>query len=491
MKKIMPLIFGIVILIGISSAQTFDTYIWEAHRSTGIGSAADPLVSVLRQEVDSILTHPKLRALRSYHTDQEGISYYTYAEPGRIITTLGLAYPYLTTAEQAQARTYVQNECSDANYTPWSSSASLPTDRGSWRNTSLITAMHTWSFYWGMDGQKRPRVHTLYGLWAYTYNSQDTSILRANWNAVKTFYINHSSEGNLYGTFCGHIAMARLAQMMGDNTTMNTVVTNARTAFTDGLTFANVKGRADTYFGLVGYDYGGGSGRGIIHDAFYLLNITPEVGRYVKEAGVALHDSVIAKNNSGKTKFPFWWLLKSPYFTVWAGEEGIGLVPEIIGMIFPIERWVAGDSKETLRGFQIHRAMYGIGDCYALEAIINTINAYGTESWGDVRTTGPVENPVEISKPGEMTENIIINPVSISPIHGGLLMTVSANQHQVFSCLIADLSGRIVFKDDNLSVSRNINGHEIRLAPGTYLWSVAGRTRTESTKRSGLISILR
>jgi hypothetical protein len=137
-------------------SQTYDSYIWEAHRSAGITAEAAPLIGVLRSEVDSVLTHPKLRALRSYHTDQSGISYFTYAEPGRIITTLGLAYPYLAATQQQQVRSYVQSECAEPNYTPWSSSASLPTDQGSWRNKSLISAMDTWSFYWGMDGQKRP-----------------------------------------------------------------------------------------------------------------------------------------------------------------------------------------------------------------------------------------------------------------------------------------------------------------------------------------------
>jgi hypothetical protein len=52
------------------------------------------------------------------------------------------------------------------------------------------------------------------------------------------------------------------------------------------------------------------------------------------------------------TRFPLWWLVDAPYFqrdyTVTKASAG---QPEMMGMLFPIERWVVGADAATLAGY--------------------------------------------------------------------------------------------------------------------------------------------
>ena len=63
----------------------------------------------------------------------------------------------------------------------------------------------------------------------------------------------------------------------------------------------------------------------------------------------------------------------------------MGLVqPEMMGMIFPIERWVVGADVPTLTSYMAS-APSCRGDCVWLESLVQTIEAYGQNRWTDVR----------------------------------------------------------------------------------------------------------
>jgi hypothetical protein len=77
---------------------------------------------------------------------------------------------------------------------------------------------------------------------------------------------------------------------------------------------------------------------------------------------------------------------RASYFNrSWTGDEGSGLLPEVIGMMIPIERWVVEADGATMRSY-LKDAPNGIGDCYWLEALVLVIEASGTTTWVDVRT---------------------------------------------------------------------------------------------------------
>jgi hypothetical protein len=83
-----------------------------------------------------------------------------------------------------------------------------------------------------------------------------------------------------------------------------------------------------------------------------------------------------------------WWFI-APAYESWAGNlgpdcEGIGLPREVFGMVFPIERWVAETNTDTLATY-MSSGPDGLGDCYWLEPLVWTIEAYGQTAWRDVR----------------------------------------------------------------------------------------------------------
>jgi len=427
--------------------QTYDKYIWETYYSVNVSTEADKLINKLRTEIDKILAAGHLAPLRFDSSDTKYQGIYLYQEPGRILNTLAMAYPYLTPTQKTAVQNYVRHELSVSAWTPWSSNTNLhPTDGARreyytmigmapthmWDGDSGIwvtTGAWQWDYWWAMDGSKRPRIHTLYGLWLYAYNSGDWDVVTNNWTAIKNFYNSRSSQGNIYGTMSAHIAMARMAHKMNDTAMRDTAVNNANTNF--ALPYSTVMNNQETYYTLVGYNYGGGSGRNSIHTAFSFLNIVPEVGRYLKETSA--RTDVINKNNEGKSKFPFWWLYRTQYFSVWCGEEGVGICPELIGMIFPIERWVVGVSKTVLESYDIMNACCGIGDCYVLESLVHTISAYGTDTWVDIR------NPVVATK-------LVLSATPTSLVANGISSaTVTATVCDANNIPVTDSTALIAF----------------------------------------------
>ena len=84
----------------------------------------------------------------------------------------------------------------------------------------------------------------------------------------------------------------------------------------------------------------------------------PEIGRYLAEN---VREETLKRHAYGKSRFPLWWMLDAPYFQRdYTGDEGVGLVqPEMMGSIFPIERWVVGADAAArgARGRRFPRAL--------------------------------------------------------------------------------------------------------------------------------------
>jgi len=359
------------------AAGPYDVYIWETPRVTNVTGDAQWLTAHLQSEVDKILAAGHLAPLRISGSDQDGEGYYQYPEPGRIVTTLAMAYPHLTPAQQQAVKTYLNTEFATAAYTPWSTATSLPPDQGARREPFTMTQLYQWSWWWGIHGQTRPRVAPLYGLWLYAYRSGDWAVVSNNWSAIKSFYSARTAQGGLYGTMGAHAAMARMAQRMNDTAMMNSAVSNAEAAFNTGLDFNAVENLARTYYNSM-YTWFAGRGR---YHGWMFLDLTPEAGRYLKDRVLA---AVQTRHALGRTTFPLWWINRAWYGNGITGHESSGLVPENIGMMFPVERWVLDAPASQLL---IWRRSFPstVGDCYALEASVMAVESTGTLDWVDVR----------------------------------------------------------------------------------------------------------
>lgn len=125
-----------------------------------------------------------------------------------------------------------------------------------------------------------------------------------------------------------------------------------------------------------------------------VLNLTPEIGRYLRE-DAALLAGITQRHARTWEVFPHWNLgLGCNYFTRnWTGDEGSGFVPEVMGMMMPVARWVLQRDGATLRSY-MRGAPACTGDCHWLEALVSAIEGSGTTSWVDVRTVSNALPPV-------------------------------------------------------------------------------------------------
>jgi hypothetical protein len=390
-----------LLLTQLLAAQTVDEtrYAWEfpvVRRAPG----AEPLIEILREEVDRILVAGPLAPLYVSFADQESVGYQIYQEPGRIITTLAWAYPWLDEARQTAVRSHVNALFTNDVHSPWGITAQgkngnsnypLPMSAGAPREE------HPKERWWHANpdfGRNRPFLHTLYGVWLYGFRSDDWTAIDANWNAIRDRYNAYATttETRLYGGMGVHIAIARLAERQGDTTTRDAALLRLRNALAEGLDLDAIETHAR---GTPGLEWNSPYGNhpsmydarmdGSTYRGWIFLNIAPEIGRYLREENAALRTTVLARNAQGKTAFPLWWMPKMNYFNrSWTGDEGTGLLTEVLGMIAPIERWVletpATDLARWTRG-----APHGVGDAYWLESLVQAIEAHGDIIWRDVR----------------------------------------------------------------------------------------------------------
>ena len=123
---------------------------------------------------------------------------------------------------------------------------------------------------------------------------------------------------------------------------------------------------------------------GTIYRGMMFFSISPEIGRYLAEN---VKEQTLLRHNYGKSRFHLWWMIDAPYFQRdYTGDEGAGLVqPEMMGMLFPIEKWVVGADATTLAGYMAS-APSCRGDCVWIESLVQTIEAFGSTRWIDVRS---------------------------------------------------------------------------------------------------------
>jgi hypothetical protein len=381
-RRLQCLSFALVAL-GVSTppAVAIDTapYAWQFPVVTGV-NRTDDLVVRLREEIQRVLDAGRLAPLRVYHGDIATVEeYWLYTDPGRIITTLAWAYPYLTSAQQSGVRAYVAAELASTTHAPWAS-APLPFNAGTRREAHPLERVT----YRPYDfGRSRPTVHTIYGLWLYAFRTGDWSTIQAKWSTIKSMYTNRASEADIYGTMGAHIAMARLAEKFGDAAMRSTALANLQAQLDAGVAFSTIEARVSSKYWPEMYDARRSQG---VYQGWMFLNLAPEIGRYLLDY---VRATTLARHASGKLKFPLWWLRQASYFSRWTGDESVGLPSEIIGMIVPVERWVAGASAASLRDY-VRSAPLGVGDCYWLEALVQAIESTGSMTWVDVRTAPPL-----------------------------------------------------------------------------------------------------
>ena len=357
------------------AAEWYDKYLWETPRVTNIdGIATADLVAELQREVDKILDRPPLAPLRLSYADIPYEAYWLYYERGRIVTTLSYAYPHVTTQQRKQICQYVRNLLSNPQHAPYEEGILRPMD-------GVSRALHGQLIPEGRyisDYGHCPTLHVLYGLWLYGDRSGDWQAVEPYWTQIKTRYLRGLEEPRLYGQMGAHIAMARLAKRFHDAELLAQAEQALAKDLEEGKDISRIVNRLDrTRFAHFREPRNRGSFPG---DCWIFLDACPEILRYLNDTQ---RDEVLHRIDAIKGRYPFWWLHQAPYFTRWTGDEGVGVTPELIGVVFPVERWIAKTEPRELAKF-MRSTPVGIGDCYWLESLVQAIEAFGDLAWKNV-----------------------------------------------------------------------------------------------------------
>lgn len=407
----------------VASAQTVDVarVAWEFPRVTQV-RGADDLIDELRFQIQRVLDRGRLAPLYISYADQQSVGYTVYQEPGRIVTTLAWAYPHLSADQQTATRAYVNAEFANPTNAPWgvtsygknhNSNYPLPRDAGAPREDHPRAR---WWYARSDFGNARPFLHTLYGVWLYGQVSGDWTAASNHWSDIRQVYHHYADNDayKLYGTMSAHVAVLRLARQFGDSHTLHSVSNRLASLLELGLDFAAVETLAR---GTAGNEWRSPYGScpdmydrrmdSSTYRGWMFLNLTPELGRYLSTASPTLRDAALARHQSGTNTFPLWWIPKASYFNrSWTGDEGSGLVPEVIGMLAPVQRWVAEADASSLR-LLARGAPNGVGDCYWLEAVVQAIEAHGTLRWIDLRAAAPsLDGVAQLRAGGSALRNV-------------------------------------------------------------------------------------
>jgi len=370
----------LVLALSVAAAaqDPLDKYIWQTYRTRDIPASAQPMIDELRAEVQKVLDAGPLAPLRTVYADVLDDPYFILWQPGRIITTLAMAYPHLTPEQQQKVRQYVRAELADENRAPWSPAGHIPPDQGARREIHTFNKPLGWDRYWGMWGRSKPVIASIYGLWLYADRSGDWDAIRPHYERLVRFYSAKAAQGDLYGTMGAHIGMARIARHFNDQPTLDAAVTAARAALEIGRSLEEVERRAEQKYYRERYNE---RQRGRSYAGWFFLDMAPEIGRFLAEN---VKEAVLERHQSGMRRYPLFWLREVNYSGGrWTGDEGVGIPTELMAMLVPVERWVAGASAQTLAGYT-RSTPIGIGDCYWLEMLVTAIEAAGTTTWEEL-----------------------------------------------------------------------------------------------------------
>jgi hypothetical protein len=351
----------------------WEKYFWQTYRVSHVAASASNLLAELRAEVQKILKAGPLAPVRTVYADLEQDPYFMYWQGGRIITTLAYAWPHLTMAQQDGVRRYVRAELASEQRAPWTPQGHIPPDQGARREWHSFHEARGWDRYWAMWGSKKPTLGSFYGLWLYADRSGDWDCLKQHYSQLTTFYARKAGEGELYGTMGAHIAMARIARHFNDPTHLSLALSNGIAAFHHGTNFSLVETNTQKYW-KERYEP---RQRNRNYQGWMFLDLCPETGRYLADY---VKPEVVQRHQEGLKIYPLFWLREVPYGSRWTGDEGLGIPTELMGMLVPIERWVALAPAETLVRYT-RSAPLCCGDCYWLEMLVQAIESTGKTEW--------------------------------------------------------------------------------------------------------------
>lgn len=285
-------------------------------------------------------------------------------DPGELILTLSLAYPYLDSLLQARVRAYLATEME--RFPPL---LPLPWPTDSW----LIQGRAREPYPVPMRGSPNTwpppgvPIQTLYALWRYAQSTGDWEYLSARWNQIYELFYAKKDTIDSYAEIAGAIGYARIARQLGHQDQADVGEEVAVQAMHAGRDFAQWLEKANKRYPP---DPNRPDERpGLRTPVFF--GLTPEVGRYLRDTNLAAVEHVL-DDVAGYPNGSFLWYVTRSGVQAETGETSYHS-PEIGWSIFLAEAYIRQATQDQLR-YWLDRP-WGLGDLWYLQKLVATIEA--------------------------------------------------------------------------------------------------------------------
>jgi outer membrane protein assembly factor BamB len=300
-------------------------------------------------------------------------------DPGELIYTLALAYPYLNADLKAQVYDYVVSALarySPLENLPWSNAARDWLRSGAARESydvHLRTELNAWP-------PPAPSLSSLYAIWLWSKNSGDWSYATEHWPQAKSLFSSRrQTVTDYYANLAGVIGYLRIAQHLGDTAAVTEAEQVALSALEDGKDFARyAQFAAEAYLDPRGYS------TGLSMPVFW--GLTPEVGRYLREQTQGEAIAYITAKEESDDGLRWWYLTRAGIHGE-VGETSF-LAPTSAWSHFLAHAYIRKTDQEQLR-LWLDRP-WGRGDLYSIQKIVATLHAEPREALVLHRLYAPV-----------------------------------------------------------------------------------------------------
>ncbi|MBI4927199.1 MAG: PQQ-like beta-propeller repeat protein [Anaerolineae bacterium] len=315
------------------------------------------------------LTNPA-KVLYAFHETHGNVVWH---DPGELLMSLAMAYPYLDNTLKTDVRAYVSAEWGRyspigdlpyANPSPWLVNGVARENY----NVPFRNSLNNWP-------STKANLNSIYALWLWSRNTGDYTWARNNWNSVASLYNNRKNNIRYYADLGGIIGYYRLARDLNNSTpdgkyttAMNDATSVLNSAMTNGLNFTTFKDRARD-----DDREPRGMSKGWSAPVFY--GIGPEVGLYLREQfnGAATNHLLdLERVDNVKQVGMAWWYLTRAGEHAEEGETSY-LHPLSGWSHFMAHAYIVGNSQAELRRW-LDRP-WTEGDLYSIQKIVAVIQA--------------------------------------------------------------------------------------------------------------------
>ncbi|HEX2923043.1 MAG TPA: PQQ-binding-like beta-propeller repeat protein, partial [Chloroflexota bacterium] len=285
-------------------------------------------------------------------------------DPGELVMTLSMAYPYLNTTMQSQLKSYLQSEM---NRFPPLQNLPWPTD--SWLKQGQPRELYGVPMRNSVNSWPPPGVpiQTIYAMWAYGRYTGDWGYVGSHWPEIKNLFNAKRNSISSYAEIAGAIGYARIAKQLNYSADATDGETVAVSAMQSGLNFAQWLNNANALYPPdVNRPYEKPGRRAAV-----LFGLTPEIGRYLQITNRAAVEYTI-NDVAGYPDGSFLWYATRLGLQAETGESSYHS-PELAWAVFLAQAYVRQSGQTQLR-YWLDRP-WGLGDLWYIQKLVATVQA--------------------------------------------------------------------------------------------------------------------